>query len=89
MYQEGTERKEDNMRIGPMVFNLDALNVEDLRILEQEVHRKRKRKTRQAEYQLRMNELLKEAHDNGFTFVDVKCGFVREPDDFAIIDEQP
>ena len=75
------------MRIGPMMIDLDALNVEDLRTLEQEARRKRQRKMRQAEYQLRMNELLKEAKDDGFTFIDGMCGFVREPDDFTIMDE--
>lgn len=75
------------MRIGPMMIDLDVLNIDDLRALEQEARRRRLRKMAKAEYQQRMNELLKEAKDDGFTFIDNICGFVREPDDFTIMDE--
>ena len=75
------------MRIGAMMIDLDALNIDDLRALEQEARRRRLRKMQKAEFQQRMNELLKEAKDEGFTFIDNTCGFVREPDDFTILDE--
>lgn len=76
------------MRIGPMMIDLDALNIEDLRLLEHEARHMRIRKVQKAEYQRRMNELLKEAKNDGYTFIDNTCGFVREPDDFTILDER-
>jgi hypothetical protein len=75
------------MRIGAMMIDLDPLNIDDLYALEQEARRRRLRKTQKAEFQQRMNKLLKEAKDEGFTFIDNTCGFVREPDDFTILDE--
>lgn len=76
------------MKFGAMMINLDALNIDDLHALEQEARKRRLRKMRKADYQSRMNELLEEAKDEGFTFIDNVCGFIREPNDFTIIDEQ-
>jgi hypothetical protein len=75
------------MKIGAMMIDLDPLNIDDLYALEQEARRRRLRKMQKAEFQQRMNKLLKEAKDEGFTFIDNIRGFVREPDDFTIVDE--
>ena len=88
MYQEGTERKEKNMRIGRTIIDVESLSIEDCTAIIDEVRAIRARKRKAEELTNRMNELLTEAKENGFTFIDKDFGQVWTPQDVALYDER-
>lgn len=76
------------MRIGKIMIDTDNMDSEELRALEQEFRRIRKRKEQAENLSRRLNELIIEAKDEGFTFVDKDFGQVIMGDDFTVFDEQ-
>lgn len=76
------------MRIGRIMIDTDNMDSEELRSLEQEFRRIRKRKEQAENLSRRLNELIAEAKDEGFTFVDKTFGQVIMGDDFMVFDEQ-
>jgi len=76
------------MRIGRSIIDLDAMSVEDLTIIIDAARAARKRKQQAANLQGRMSELLNEAHDAGFDFIDKDFGNVIRPVDIEIHDNQ-
>lgn len=88
MFREGTERKVAKMRIGKFVIDTDDMTVDELTTIIVEFRKIRTRKMRKEELQEKMNSLISEAQQDGFLFIDNTCGFVREPDDFDIMDER-
>ena len=76
------------MRIGRIVIDTDDMTAEELATIIVELRKIRNRKMRKEELQEKMNSLIAEARQDGFVFIDNTCGFVREPDDFNIMDER-
>lgn len=76
------------MRIGKIMIDTDSMSVEELTMVINELRETRKRKEQARELQMKMNALILEAKEQGFTFIDNACGFVREVDDFTLYDER-
>ena len=76
------------MRIGRTFIDTDSMSIEELTTVIKELRDIRKRKEQAHALEMRMNDLIIEAKDNGFTFIDNACGFVREVDDFTLYDER-
>ena len=76
------------MRIGRTFIDTDNMSIEELTTVIKELRDIRKRKEQAHALEMRMNDLIVEAKDNGFTFIDNACGFVREVDDFTLYDER-
>ena len=76
------------MFIGKAFVDENHLSIEELTKIIKELQGIRKRKEQAHALQMKMNDLILEAKDNGFTFIDNACGFVREVDDFTLYDER-
>lgn len=76
------------MRIGKIMIDTDNMTVEELTALIVEFRKIRARKQVELDLKTRMNNLILEAKEQGFTFIDNACGFVREVDDFTMYDER-
>ena len=76
------------MRIGRIMIDTDNMSVEELRTLEQEFHKIRRRKEKAESFKARFNELVAEAKQEGFTFIDKDFGQVIMGNDFTVYDEQ-
>lgn len=76
------------MRIGKIMIDADSMSIEELTMVINELRETRKRKEQARELQMKMNALILEAKEQGFTFIDNACGFVREVDDFTLYDER-
>ena len=70
------------------VIDTDDMTVDELTTIIVEFRKIRARKMRKEELQEKMNSLISEAQQEGFLFIDNTCGFVREPNDFDIMDER-
>lgn len=76
------------MRIGKIMIDTDNMSIEELTMVINELRETRKRKEQAQELQMKMNALILEAKEQGFSFIDNACGFVREVDDFTLYDER-
>ena len=76
------------MRIGKIMIDTDNMNIDELNMILTELRDIRKRKEQARTLQMKMNDLILEAKEQGFTFIDNACGFVREVDDFTLYDER-
>ena len=76
------------MRIGKMMIDTDNMSIDDLTTLIAECRKVRARKQAELDLRARMNNLILDAKEQGFTFIDNACGFVREVDDFSLYDER-
>ena len=76
------------MRIGKALINTDEMTVEELTVIITELRNIRKRKEQANELRARMNDLIAEARNNGFAFIDKDFGYVRELNDFEVHDEK-
>ena len=76
------------MRIGKIMIDTDNMSEEELKTIINELSTIRARKREEATLRTRMNDLILEAKEKGFTFIDNACGFVREVDDFTLYDER-
>lgn len=76
------------MRIGKTVLDTDNMTAEELTMYINALSRIRTRRTRQETLTQRMNDLILQAKADGFTFIDKDFGFVREVDDFTMLDEK-
>lgn len=70
------------------MIDTDNMSIEELTTLINECRKIRARKQMEFELRTKMNALIVEAKEKGFTFVDSACGFVREVDDFTLYDER-
>ena len=75
------------MRIGKIMIDTDNMSIEELTTLIVEFRKIRARKQAELDLTTKMNDLILEAKEKGFTFIDKACGFVREVDDFTLYDE--
>ena len=76
------------MRIGKVMIDTDNMNDEELTTIIDNLITIRARKRTEAILRKHMNDLILEAKEKGFTFIDNACGFVREVDDFTLYDER-
>lgn len=76
------------MRIGKTILDTDNMTAEELTMYINALSRIRTRRTRQETLTQRMNDLILQAKADGFTFIDKDFGFVREVDDFTMLDEK-
>ena len=70
------------------MIDTDNMSIEELTTLITEFRKIRTRKQMELDFKTRMNELILEAKEHGFTFIDNACGFVREVDDCTLYDER-
>ena len=76
------------MRIGRTVIDIDNMSAEDLKVVINELRTVRARKLKAEELNSRMNELLAEAKENNFIFINDYTGQVLPQEYIKVIDEQ-
>lgn len=76
------------MRIGRTIIDMDNLKVEDLDVIIRELRAVRARKLKAEELKNRMIELITDAKENDFTFVDKDFGQVWTGNDVELYDER-
>lgn len=88
MSSEGTEREEKNMsiRIGRNIVDTRDWNMEDYDTVIKELRAERSRKAKAEELKERMIELLNEARENSFDFVDKDFGNIWTASDVELLD---
>lgn len=76
------------MRIGRMMIDTDNLSIEDMDAIIKELRAIRARKLKAEELKTRMLELIADAKENGFTFIDKDFGQVWTGNDVELYDER-
>lgn len=76
------------VRIGATLIDTDDMSVEDLTILINEFRRVRSRKQRAEELAHQLEELVKKAKEEGFTFIEKDFGYLLTGHDYTVYDEQ-
>jgi len=76
------------MRIGRTIIDTDNMSAEDLKVIINELRAIRARKLKAEELNSRMNELLTEAKENNFIFINDYTGQVLPQEYIKVIDEQ-
>ena len=76
------------MRIGRMIIDTDNMSIEEMDVLIREMRRIRDRKLKAEELKNRMLELIADAKENGFTFIDKDFGQVWTCNDVELYNEQ-
>ena len=76
------------MRIGKIMIDTDSMSIEELTMIITQLRNIRKRKEQAHALEMRMDDLILEAKDNGFTFIDKStcCALVGQ--DFTVYDER-
>ena len=88
MSSRGTEREEKKMRIGRTIIDIESMSIEDLRTIEREIHVLRRRKEEAESFRQKMCNLLTEAQEAGFDFIDKDFGNVIRPEDVSLYDNK-
>ena len=76
------------MRIGRTIIDTDNMSVEDMDVIIKELRAIRARKLKAEELKNQMRELIADAKENGFTFIDKDFGQVWTSDDVELYDER-
>lgn len=76
------------MRIGRTVIDTDNMSIQDMDVIIKELRSIRARKLKAEELKNRMLELIADAKENGFTFIDKDFGQVWTGNDVELYDEQ-
>lgn len=76
------------MRIGRTIIDIESMGIEDLKTIEREIHAMRRRKEEAESFKARMNDLLTEAAEAGFDFIDKDFGNVIRPVDVELYDNR-
>lgn len=76
------------MRIGRIIIDTDAMSIEEMENVIREMRKIRARKLKAEELKNRMLELIADAKENGFTFIDKDFGQVWTGNDVELYDEQ-
>lgn len=74
------------MVIGKIMIDTNSMSLEEVTAAIETLRKVRTRKAKARELIDRMNDVIREAQEYGFAFIDNTCGFVREPDDFNLYD---
>lgn len=75
------------MRIGKTIIDIESLSLEDLKVIEHEIHVCKRHEEKES-FKLRMQELLEEAQAAGFDFIDKFYGNVIRPRYIEMHDNQ-
>ena len=76
------------MRIGRIMIDTDNMSIEEMEAIIREMRKIRARKLKAEELKNRMLELIADAKENGFTFIDKDFGQVWTGNDVELYDEQ-
>ena len=76
------------MRIGRTIIDTDNMSAEDMEVIIKELRAIRARKLKAEELKTRMLELIADAKENGFTFIDKDFGQVWSGNDVELYDER-
>lgn len=76
------------MRIGRIMIDTDNMSIEDMDTIIREMRSIRARKLKAEELKTRMLELIADAKENGFTFIDKDFGQVWTGNDIELYDEK-
>ena len=76
------------MRIGRTIIDTDNMSAEDMDVIIKELRAIRARKLKAEELKSRMIELIEDAKENGFTFIDKDFGQVWSGNDVELYDER-
>ena len=76
------------MRIGRTIIDIESMGIEDLKTIEREIHAMRRRKEEAESFKARMNDLLTEAAEAGFDFIDKDFGNIIRPVDVELYDNR-
>ena len=76
------------MRIGRTVIDTDNMSAEDLNVIINELRAIRTRKLKAEELKNQMRELIANAKESGFTFIDKDFGQVWSGNDVELYDER-
>lgn len=76
------------MRIGRTIINTDNMSAEDMEVIIKELLAIRVRKLKAEELNSRMNDLLAEAKEHNFIFINEYTGQVLPQEYIKVIDEQ-
>lgn len=76
------------MRIGRIVIDTDNMSIEDMDTVIREMRAIRARKLKAGELKTQMLELIADAKENGFTFIDKDFGQVWTGNDVELYDER-
>lgn len=77
-----------SMRIGRTIIDIESMSIEDLRTIEREIHVLRRRREQAESFRQKMCNLLTEAQEAGFDFIDKDFGNVIRPEDVSLYDNQ-
>lgn len=76
------------MRIGRIIIDTDAMSIEEMDAIIREMRKIRARKLKAEELNSRMNDLLAEAKENNFIFINEYTEQVLPQEYIKVIDEQ-
>ena len=76
------------MRIGRIIIDTDAMSIEEMDAIIREMRNIRARKLKAEELNSRMNDLLAEAKENNFIFINEYTGQVLPQEYIKVFDEQ-
>ena len=76
------------MRIGMKIIDIENLSVEDLTAVIVTARAIRERKRKAEALVNRLHSVVEDAREAGFDFVDKSCGFIFNPNDFALYANQ-
>ena len=77
-----------SLRIGRTIIDTRDWSVEDYDVNIRDLRKERARKGKADELKLRMENLLNEAKENNFDFVDKDFGNIWRPEDIQLIDNE-
>jgi len=76
------------MRIGRVMIDTDSMSIEDMNTILKELCAIRARKLKAEELKTRIMELLADAKENGFTFIDQDSDQIWTGNDIVVYDER-
>lgn len=76
------------MKMEKITIDPNNMSEEELRTIINNLCNIRDRKHEETLLRMRMNDTILAAKKKGFTFIDKDFGFVREVDDFTLLDER-
>lgn len=77
-----------SLRIGRTIIDTRDWSVEDYDVIIRDLRKERARKAKAEELKTRMTNLLNDAKEEGFDFIDKDFGNVLTPTDFELYDNQ-
>jgi hypothetical protein len=77
-----------NMTIANMLYEANKMPYDDVTLLIKKLRAVQARKALQRQFHERMNDLIQEAREQGFEFVDHTCGYLWREDEFTVFDNE-